>query len=166
MYAFELSPPDHGLRRRRAISPRPRRQAPGRRHDAAADHEAAARVARSASIDLTAVEDLAGIDGEGRASSSIGADDPPCRRRRRARTSRKAIPALAELAGLIGDPHVRNTGTIGGSVANNDPAADYPAACLALGATIVTNKRQIAADDFFTGLVRDGARGRASSSPR
>ena len=65
---------------------------------------------------------------------------------------RKAIPALADLAGMIGDPAVRNKGTIGGSVANNDPAADYPAACLALGATITTNKRSIKADDFFTGL--------------
>ena len=65
---------------------------------------------------------------------------------------RKAIPALAELAGGIGDPQVRNRGTIGGSVANNDPAADYPAAVLALDATIVTNKREIAADDFFKGL--------------
>jgi aerobic carbon-monoxide dehydrogenase medium subunit len=63
-----------------------------------------------------------------------------------------AIPALALLAAGIGDPAVRNRGTIGGSIANNDPAADYPAACLALGATIVTNKREIAADDFFTGL--------------
>jgi aerobic carbon-monoxide dehydrogenase medium subunit len=63
-----------------------------------------------------------------------------------------AIPALATLAAGIGDPAVRNRGTIGGSIANNDPAADYPAACLALGATIVTNKREIAADDFFTGL--------------
>lgn len=63
-----------------------------------------------------------------------------------------AIPALAALAGGIGDPQVRNRGTIGGSVANNDPAADYPAACLALGATITTNSRSIAADDFFTGL--------------
>jgi len=64
----------------------------------------------------------------------------------------KAIPALAALAGCIGDPAVRNRGTLGGSVANNDPAADYPAACLALGATIHTNKRAIHADDFFTGL--------------
>jgi carbon-monoxide dehydrogenase medium subunit len=63
-----------------------------------------------------------------------------------------AIPGLAALAGHIGDPHVRNRGTIGGSVANNDPAADYPAAVLALGATITTNKRTIAADDFFQGL--------------
>lgn len=64
----------------------------------------------------------------------------------------QAIPALAELAELIGDPHVRNRGTIGGSIANNDPAADYPAACLALGATIVTNKRKLDADAFFQGL--------------
>ena len=64
----------------------------------------------------------------------------------------RIIPALAALAGDIGDRQVRNRGTIGGSVANNDPAADYPAACLALGATITTNTRQIAADDFFTGL--------------
>ncbi len=65
---------------------------------------------------------------------------------------RKAIPALADLAGGIGDPAVRHRGTIGGSVANNDPAADYPAALLAAGASIFTNKREIAADDFFTGL--------------
>ncbi len=62
------------------------------------------------------------------------------------------IPALAALAGIIGDAQVRNRGTIGGSVANNDPASDYPAACLALGATIRTNEREIAAGDFFTGL--------------
>mgnify|MGYP000459965913 CR=1 FL=1 len=63
-----------------------------------------------------------------------------------------AIPALAKLAGGIGDAQVRHRGTIGGSIANNDPAADYPAACLGLGATIVTTSREIAADDFFTGL--------------
>jgi carbon-monoxide dehydrogenase medium subunit len=65
---------------------------------------------------------------------------------------RKAIPALADLAEQIGDPHVRHRGTIGGSIANNDPAADYPAACLGLGATIVTSKREVAADDFFEGM--------------
>lgn len=64
----------------------------------------------------------------------------------------RAIPALGVLAGGIGDRMVRNRGTIGGSVANNDPAADYPAAVLALGATIVTTRRAIAADDFFTGM--------------
>ncbi|MFB3053705.1 MAG: xanthine dehydrogenase family protein subunit M [Alphaproteobacteria bacterium] len=64
----------------------------------------------------------------------------------------KAIPALAALAGGIGDPSVRHRGTIGGSVANSDPAADYPAAVLGLDATVETNTRKIAADDFFTGL--------------
>src|SRR6202043_3680405 len=59
---------------------------------------------------------------------------------------------LAYLASLIGDPAVRHRGTIGGSIANNDPAADYPAAVLALGATVKTNKRSISADDFFKGL--------------
>ncbi|HEX3675475.1 MAG TPA: xanthine dehydrogenase family protein subunit M [Rhizomicrobium sp.] len=64
----------------------------------------------------------------------------------------RAIPALAELAESIGDPAVRHMGTLGGSLANNDPAADYPAAALALAATITTNRRSIAADDFFTGM--------------
>jgi len=65
---------------------------------------------------------------------------------------KKTIPALALLASEIGDPMVRNMGTIGGSVANNDPAADYPAALLGLGATVVTSKRKIAADKFFTAM--------------
>ena len=65
---------------------------------------------------------------------------------------RQNLPALAKLAAGIGDPQVRNRGTIGGSIANHDPAADYPAAMLALGAVIMTNKRQLVADDFFTGL--------------
>ena len=69
-----------------------------------------------------------------------------------AREAAKAYPALAALAGGIGDMAVRNRGTIGGSVANNDPSACYPAAVLASGATIVTNNRKIAADDFFHGL--------------
>ena len=64
----------------------------------------------------------------------------------------KAIPALAALAGMIGDRQVRHMGTCGGSIANSDPAADYPAAVIALGATITTNKRKIEADKFFTGL--------------
>jgi carbon-monoxide dehydrogenase medium subunit len=63
-----------------------------------------------------------------------------------------AIPALAALAGQIGDRQVRNRGTLGGSVANSDPAADYPAAVIGLGATIRTDRREIAADDYFTGL--------------
>ena len=69
-----------------------------------------------------------------------------------AREAAKAYPALAALAGGIGDMAVRNRGTIGGSVANNDPSACYPASVLASGATIVTNNRKIAADDFFHGL--------------
>lgn len=63
-----------------------------------------------------------------------------------------ALPSLALLASGIGDAQVRNRGTIGGSVANADPAADYPAALVGLGATVVTNRREIAADDFFTGM--------------
>src|SRR3954468_18459430 len=74
--------------------------------------------------------------------------------------AQKAIPALAHLASMIGDPAVRYRGTIGGSIANNDPAADYPAALLALGASIKTNKREIAAAKFFAGLfetaLKDG----------
>jgi carbon-monoxide dehydrogenase medium subunit len=65
---------------------------------------------------------------------------------------KQAIPGLAAMAGLIGDPAVRNRGTIGGSISNNDPAADYPAALVALGATVQTTKRQIAAEDFFSGM--------------
>jgi len=65
---------------------------------------------------------------------------------------KKGIPALAALAGGIGDRMVRNMGTIGGSVANSDPAADYPAAVVGLNATVITNKRKIAADDFFKGM--------------
>ena len=65
---------------------------------------------------------------------------------------KEALPALAKLADEIGDPAVRHRGTIGGSLANNDPNSDYPAAVLGLGATVVTNKRKIAADDFFKGM--------------
>jgi len=65
---------------------------------------------------------------------------------------KKAIPALAQMAGKIGGVHVRHKGTIGGSIANNDPSADYPSACLGLGATIITDKRKIDADKFFTGM--------------
>lgn len=65
---------------------------------------------------------------------------------------RRVIPALAELVELIGDPQVRHRGTLGGSISNNDPAADYPGALVGLGATVRTNKREIPADDFFTGM--------------
>ena len=65
---------------------------------------------------------------------------------------RDNIPALADLAEAIGDPQVRNRGTLGGSVANNDPTADYPAGLVGLGATVVTDRREVAADDFFTDM--------------
>ena len=65
---------------------------------------------------------------------------------------RAVCPSLCDLASHIGDPAVRHMGTLGGSIANNDPAADYPAAMLALNATIKTDKREIAADDYFTGM--------------
>ncbi len=101
-------------------------------------------------IDLGQIAELRGIERSPRAVA-IGA---LARHAEVANSAdvQQAIPALAELAEMIGDPHVRNRGTIGGSIANNDPAADYPAACLALGATFVTNKRKIDADDFFQGL--------------
>jgi carbon-monoxide dehydrogenase medium subunit len=106
--------------------------------------------APAALVDLGRVADLVGISKDGDAivikAMTRHAD---------VATSpivKSAIPALAALAGGIGDPAVRNRGTIGGSIANNDPAADYPAAALALGATIVTDKRSIPASDFFTGL--------------
>jgi aerobic carbon-monoxide dehydrogenase medium subunit len=101
-------------------------------------------------VDLNGIKELAGIKTDGNNvvvggmtrhyDVSISPD------------VKKVIPALAYLAGHIGDPAVRNRGTMGGSVANNDPAADYPAAVLALGATITTNTRTIKADDFFKGL--------------
>ena len=104
----------------------------------------------SAIIDLNGIEDLAGIELKGR-SISIGAMTRHADVAN-SKVVRDALPGLASVPASIGDPQVRNRGTIGGSVANNDPNADYPAACLGLGATIVTNKRRIAADDFFTGM--------------
>ncbi len=101
-------------------------------------------------VDISALEELKGIEVQG-STLVIGAGT---RHNDVARDEkvRKAIPALAELAGRIGDPAVRNLGTIGGSVANNDPAADYPAGVLGLGAKIVTDRREIAADDYFQGM--------------
>ena len=104
----------------------------------------------SALIDLSGIAELCGIRREGD-KLVIGAmtrhheiqDDPAVK---------AAIPALAWMAGHLGDTQVRNRGTIGGSLANNDPAADYPSAALALGATFVTDRRRIAADDYFLGM--------------
>jgi aerobic carbon-monoxide dehydrogenase medium subunit len=101
-------------------------------------------------VDLGMVKDLAGIKTDGK-TVTIGAMT------RHAEVAgsadvKKAIPALAALAGMIGDRQVRNMGTLGGALANNDPAADYPAAVLGLGATITTTKGTHAADKFFKGL--------------
>ena len=101
-------------------------------------------------VDLGTIKELAGIKATG-SGVEIGAMT------RHADVAgspevKKAIPALAALAGIIGDRQVRHMGTMGGSLANSDPAADYPAAVLALGATITTNKRKIEADNFFKGL--------------
>ena len=101
-------------------------------------------------IDLRHIDALKGIKVEGR-RVTIGA---AVTHAEVASSSaiRAVCPAISNLAAMIGDPHVRHMGTIGGSVANDDPAADYPSAVLGLGATVVTNAREIAADDFFVGL--------------
>jgi carbon-monoxide dehydrogenase medium subunit len=101
-------------------------------------------------IDIGGIKDLVGIEVTGDAVT-IKAATTHCDVANSAAVQ-KALPALAHLASTIGDPAVRHRGTIGGSLANNDPAADYPAAVLALGATVTTNKRTIAAGDFFKGL--------------
>ena len=101
-------------------------------------------------IDLGPASELAGIKAGGN-NITIGAMTTHATVAASADV-RNTIPALASLAGGIGDPAVRHRGTIGGSVANNDPAADYPSAVLGLGATVHTNKRDIAADDFFVGM--------------
>ena len=101
-------------------------------------------------IDLTGIAEMTGIEDRG-ASLRVGAltrladmaNSP---------VVAVAVPELRRMAGMIADRHVRNRGTIGGSVANNDPAADYPAAVLGCGATLITDRREIAADDYFTGL--------------
>jgi aerobic carbon-monoxide dehydrogenase medium subunit len=101
-------------------------------------------------VDLGAIADLKGIKVDG-ANVTIGATTTHATVARSAEVQ-KAIPALAELAGGIGDQMVRNVGTIGGSIANADPAACYPAAVLGLGATVNTDRRSIPADSFFTGM--------------
>jgi carbon-monoxide dehydrogenase medium subunit len=101
-------------------------------------------------LDIGRIEGLNGIELKGR-SIVIGAT---ARHVEVANSQivKDALPVLAELAGVIGDPAVRHRGTLGGSLANNDPNADYPAAALGLGATIITTKRRIAADDYFKGM--------------
>lgn len=113
--------------------------------------------APSTIVDLSGVQGLTGIKASGNAVT-IGAMTKHVEVLNSADVQ-KAIPALAYLASLIGDPAVRNRGTIGGSLANNDPSADYPAAALGLGATIKTNKREIEADQFFKGLFETALAG-------
>jgi carbon-monoxide dehydrogenase medium subunit len=101
-------------------------------------------------IDLSGVDGMRGIERKGD-TVVIGAFMTH-REVANSDVVKAAIPTLAEMVGTIGDPAVRHRGTIGGSIANNDPSADYAAAATALGATIVTDSRRVAADDFFTGL--------------
>jgi carbon-monoxide dehydrogenase medium subunit len=108
-------------------------------------------------VDLSHIEGLNTIEMKGR-SLAIGATATHAEVAGSS-TVGEAIPALAELAGMIGDPAVRHKGTIGGSLANNDPTADYPAAVLALGATIVTNKRRLKPEEFFQGLFSTALEG-------
>ena len=107
-------------------------------------------IAPSTVIDLGAIAELKGITVDA-GKVTIGAATTHAEVAASAAVQ-QAIPALAELAGHIGDRQVRNRGTLGGSLANNDPAACYPAAVLGLGATVHTNTRQIVADDFFLGM--------------
>ena len=101
-------------------------------------------------VELARIDDLRGISVDA-GTVSVGAMTPHAEVAK-SDAVKEAIPALADLAGMIGDPHVRNRGTIGGSIANNDPAADYPGAVVGLGATVVTDRREIVGDDFFTDL--------------
>ena len=101
-------------------------------------------------VDLSAIAEMHGIEVGGGSVTIKGATRHV--EVEHSSDVQSAFPALAKLAGGIGDPQVRNRGTIGGSVANNDPSACYPAACLGTGATILTSAGEIAADDFFTGM--------------
>jgi carbon-monoxide dehydrogenase medium subunit len=101
-------------------------------------------------IDLGAIAELKGIKEEA-GGVTIGAMTKHAEVAS-SELVRRLIPSLASLVETVGDPQVRNRGTIGGSISNNDPAADYPGALLALGAIVRTDKREIAADDFFTGM--------------
>ena len=101
-------------------------------------------------IDIKSIKKLSGIKVSGK-SVTIGATTKHAEVAA-SKEVQKAIPALAKLAGNIGDAQVRNRGTIGGSISNNDPSACYPSACMALNATINTNSRKISASKFFTGM--------------
>lgn len=101
-------------------------------------------------VDLSGIADLKGIceDGDNVVIGAMTTHDEVAKNA----IVQRRIPALAALASKIGDPQVRNRGTLGGSIANNDPSADYPAGLVGLGATVQTNKREVDAEDFFIGL--------------
>ncbi len=101
-------------------------------------------------VDLSSIADLRGVKIDG-SKITIGAATTHAEVATDKKLQ-KACPGIASLAGMIGDPHVRHKGTIGGSIANNDPAADYPSAMVALNASIKTNKRTLSADKFFVGM--------------
>ncbi len=147
MYAFELQ-------RASSVADAARHAAAGARPLAGGQTLLAAmklRIAQpEALVDLSGVRELSGISRQG-ATVRIGAMTRHAEVAASAEV-RGAIPALADLAAHIGDRQVRAMGTLGGSVANDDPAACYPAAVLALGATVHTNSRAVAADEFFLGL--------------
>ena len=124
-------------------------EAARRRHDAAPVDEASPG-APSQLIDIARLPELHGISRSGQ-SLAIGAASRYAEIARHPLVEQH-LPALAQVADAIGDPQVRSRGTIGGSIANNDPAADFPAAVLALAAVIRTDRREIAADDYFQGM--------------
>ena len=115
------------------------------------DHEAAPAPSRRDLVDLGGIAELKGIKRDGNAIV-IGAMTRHAEVARIGRRASNAIPALAQSGRAYRRSRGAQCGTLGGSIANNDPAADYPAAVLGLGATVITNKRKIAADEFFTGM--------------
>ena len=167
MHAFKYHRPSQPSNDAVARSARSRdAQAPRRRAEPGRGDEAAARRRRRDLIDLGDDRRTSrGIKADGERGHDRRDDARTPKSPPRPRCSRRSRRS-PQLAGVIGDRRCATWARIGGSLANNDPAADYPAAVLGLGATINTNKRKIAADEFFTGPVRDGARSPARSSPR
>ncbi len=149
MYAFEYHRPGSVQEAVQLLKSRPEAKALSGGHTLIPTLKQ--RLARPSDlVDLSGIPELRGIREEG-GRIVIGAATT----HGEVETSdlvRSRIPAFSTLAGLIGDPQVRNRGTIGGSIANNDPAADWPAGVLGCGATVRTDRREIAADDFFTGM--------------
>ena len=151
MYAFKYHRPTTVRQAANLLAKDPEAKLLAGGHSLHPGDEAAARQAHRSIVDLGRIEGLNGIELKGR-SIVIGAMTRARRGGEFAGGARTRCRRWREVPGSIGDPAVRHRGTIGGSLANNDPNADYPAAVLGLGATIITNKRQIAADDFFKGM--------------